>query len=521
MKPDCYAFTQRRWFIAISFIAVVCVLLVPVMSVEHMQTIDLVNHLARQFVRAEIPSGGVLSKMYTFQWMIIPDLAVDAFIAPLQHYFSIYDCGRLLVGAIIILWTFAPLALHRALWGRWSVWPLLASMVVYNGNLTWGFDAYLLTSACAVIAFAGWVATENKPAIARVAGFTLLSFVLYSGHLIAFGVFGVLVGGYELSKLYFAGDLRPSALFRRGIFLSPLFGPELLHFVYLNVTSPPAHGTDTIAFSVMDRLMTLLSPFLDGMTTVGETPHTQVALLNFLFLACVVGFLALRNSLAIHRNMIPSLVVLFVAAAIMPPKLIGVSYTHLRLPFVAVSLFLSSLEAREKKGHVYAAIAACFAVLTVVRIAFIADNWKIYDAQSKEFIARTAFIHAGEKVLVTNNRYPAAYVEHYHTASLLVIENQAFIPNLFSGTHVFHAIGDYLRLSPATATHPLDAKLLQLALDGKNPRLNEPAFSYWKTWWKDYDFVIAYQPPGHGDFYQKQLQPVSEGSFFTVYKVKK
>ena len=503
MIPAHFPFARKKWFVFGAFLALVCALLVPVLSVDHTQTIDLVNHMARQFVRTQIAAGGVLSKMYTFQWIVVPDLAIDLFVAPLQRFFSTYDCGRLLVGAIIILW------------------PLLAGMVVYNGNLTWGFAAYLLSAACAVLAFAGWVATENKPAAARIAGFALLAFLLYCGHLIAFGIFGILVGGFEISRLYFAGKLTLPSFLRRGFALSPMFVPEVLHFLYLNITFPPTHGTDTIAVSTSDRFLTLISPFVDGMSTVGDTTQTQAALLNFFFLAFVVGFLAVRNTLGINRNMILSLVVLLIVAVATPPKLLGVSLTHLRLPFVVVALFIASLEPREKKDNFYAVMAGCFVALLATRVAFITDSWKTYDAQSKEFIAKTAFIRAGDKVLVVNNRYPLSYVEHYHTASLLVIENQAFIPNLFTAAHIFHPKGDYRRLAPPTATHPMDARLLQMALDRKSPRLDEPAFSYWKKWWKDYDYVIAYQPPGQKGFYAKQLRPASEGSFFTVYKVKK
>ncbi len=513
--------SYNGWLISACFLTLWGILLTPLLSVQHPQAIDLINHLARQYVRAQIPVNQVLSNIYVFKWIIVPDLAIDLFVAPLQHFFSIYDCGRILIAMIITLWSLAPLVLHRALWGRWNLWPLLALMVVYNGNLTWGFAAYLLTSACAVIAFSSWVLTEKFSSIIRLTIFAPIAFGLYCGHLIAFGIFGVLVSCYELTRLIEANRLSAREMVNTLVFLLPLFLPEILHFLYLNIVLPPAHGTHTVMFSWPDRLMTLLSPFVDGVTTAGDEVHTQVAIFNMLFLGCVVGWLALNGKIKLHSRMLIAILILFFVAGIMPPKFIGVSFTHLRLPFVVLSLFLASIKVEKINQWSGVAISAVFAALIFTRVEQIKTNWMIYDRQSEEFITKTSRIKPGDKVLVTNNRYPASYVEHYHTASLLVIENNAFIPNLFSGTHVFHAKGDYLRLSPATATHPLNAALLQIALEGKNPKLYEPDYSYWKTWWKDYDYVVAYQPSGEKNFYPKQLDIVTEGSFFTLYKVKK
>lgn len=515
--PDRIPFTRDVRFIALCYFLTVCVMLAPVFAVEHTLTIDLINHMARQYVREVLPQGGVLAKIYMYQWTVIPYLAIDLFVAPLQKFFSLYDCARILVGTIITLWVLAPCVLHRALWGQWSLWPLLASLVVYNANLTWGFASFLLTAACAVLVFSAWILTEKKATKTRLALFSVAGFVLYCGHLFGFGLFAVLLGGYEISRLE-----KPSfgKLVKKGFYLAPLFVPAAVHFLYQSLTTPPGHGTDTLMFTWADRKTMLLSPFIDGMATVGNVAQHSVASTNFWLLLVTLAFFSLRGSLAVQRNMVLALLLLTIAALVTPPKLLGVSLTHFRLPFVVLSLLVASARVSEKRDIAYAVFGVAFAIVLTLRMCTITDNWKAYDVQSREFIAKTQFIKPGQKVLVTNRHYPLGFIEHYHTGSLLVIERQAFIPNLFSGMHIFHAIGDYQRLSPATAMHPMNAKMLQVALDRKDPKLGEPDFAYFKTWWKDYDYVIAYQTAQDKPFYPRYLKPVAKGSYFSVYKVK-
>ena len=223
-KAKAPPFYQTGWFTAVAWFGVTLALLSPLFLVQHPQNIDLINHLARQFVR-HADDASPLHKFYEFKWLLVPYLSIDAFVELFIRFFSVYTCGKILLGTVIVIWTAAPVVLYRALWGRWSAWPLFGSLVIYNASFAWGFVAYMLTAGFAVLVFAGWVATDKKNADKnwkRTALFSLLCFLIYCGHLFAFGLFGLMLGAYELSKLSAAGTVTAKKFIRRALDLAPL-----------------------------------------------------------------------------------------------------------------------------------------------------------------------------------------------------------------------------------------------------------------------------------------------------------
>ena len=522
-KTKTVSFYQTGWFAAAACIGVALALISPLFTVQYTQNIDLINHMARQFVR-HAAADSPLRHFYEFKWLLVPYLSIDAFVEIFIGCFSVYDCAKILLGAIVILWTAAPVVLYRALWGRWSVWPLLGSLVIYNASFAWGFAAYMLTAGFAVLVFAAWVATDKKDAgknWKRTGLFGLLCFLIYCGHLFAFGLFGLMLGAYELSKLAAAGPVTAPKFFRRALELAPLGLAGGVHFIYQLAFYPPLPGTETFALTTGDRLVTLFSPFIYGLDTVNGATRHLVGWWSLLLLGGAIAFFALRRRMVFHKHMPYVLIFTGVAAAIMPSQLFGISYTHYRLPFIVIALLFASMQVEVPKKHTGYALAALFVLALWGNVSHLAQSWKNHDAEVREFIEKTAVIARGKKVLLVNREFPkVAFVEHFHTGSTLVIEREDFIPNLFIGTYVFNPVGDYARLSSYNAAHPLDAAFLQQALDGQGAMPGEKDTGYWKSWWKDFDYVIAYHTAGKPALYPQLLEQVASGTYFTVYKMK-
>lgn len=520
---------EGKGFIFACYAAVTAFLLSPVLSVRFTPNIDLINHMTRHFVRRLIEQGDdFYSKVYAFQWLLVPDLGIDILAAAVMPFFDVYDSTRIAIGTVILLWTLSPAVLHRALWGRWSLWPLMASVVVYNATFTWGFMSYLLTAGFMMLVLAGWIGTDredesNARKWRRIAAFSVLSFLVYCGHLFAFGVYGLLLGGYELSKLVKQKKFLLGNLARRALELAPLCLPAIIHFVLLMMRYPPAHGSATRLPAWTDRKEALLSPFVYGLETAADHSYNLLNSAGLLLLVAVFAVNGMRRSISMHKYMAIPLLLLLAAAALIPPKLLGVAVMHPRLPFVLVAVLIASTRIVEKKT---ALVACCAAALVLAHLTLIKDvrrNWAKHDGQVQEFIAKTDVIKRGDKVLIVNHQAPFAMIDHFHTGSYLVTAHQAFIPGLFTSTHIFHSIGEYMRLAPTIPASPPNPKLLQKALsNASDVDWEQPTFSYWKTWWKDYDYVVAYRrEDDRQPLYPEYLAPVKSGSFFTVYKIKK
>lgn len=507
-----------RWAVFACYGVVTMLLLLPLLFVQHPQSVDLPNHLARQFARnMDSPA------LFEYHWMLFPYLTFDALAAALLKVGGLYVTGRIILGMAYVIWVAAPVMLHRALWKEWSLWPLLAALVVYNGNTVWGFAAYSITAGAGVLLLSAWIMTERYDEGLRgwwrVIVFSVLAFLIYLGHLTSFAVFGLLIGGYELGKLYTTKQLNVACLISRALRLAPMGLPAMIHFAYISTKYPPAQNIETRSPGFGDRLATICSPFFDGLQT--EAGHI-VAHINYFAAFVMVAsifYLLLGGRIELKPAMRPVLAVLALLALVMPALFLGISFIHYRLPFLAVSLAIAAsrvnIEAKAARVMVLA-----FLLALLFRVVMVEAIWQNYDREAQELIAKSEMIHPGNRVLVVNRRYTTAFLEHYHTGSFLVIERHAFVPNLFTVMHFFTPVGDYARLTHPSATHPINSRVLQLALD-HSPALDRPETQYFRTWWRDFDYVVAWEHDESSPLYPAQMTPVAKGSFFKIYKVKK
>lgn len=85
----------------------------------------------------------VLRQYYRNTMAAQPNLALDLIIPPLSRFVSIWTAGRIFLALTAWSLGFGCIALHRALYGHWSVWPTIGFLFVYNRLLFWGFLGYL------------------------------------------------------------------------------------------------------------------------------------------------------------------------------------------------------------------------------------------------------------------------------------------------------------------------------------------------------------------------------------------
>lgn len=211
----------------------VAVVVAPALSVRFPPLNDYPFHLARIWILDHLDDP-VVGQFYEAGNWLLPNIAMDVVALGLAR----------LVGAeagtkiFLVLWMAGLLAgpalLHRAAHGRWSVWPMLAGMLVFNGILRWGFMNFLFGVGLAFGFAAWWMWTADRrlQLWVGVVGGVLTLFC----HLAAFGVFAVIVSSYELTHCWQnRHDLRAAAI-RLTVSVLP-FLACLVGFVALSPTS--------------------------------------------------------------------------------------------------------------------------------------------------------------------------------------------------------------------------------------------------------------------------------------------
>jgi len=295
---------------AVLFAACFIVAAIPILAVETLPLFDYPNHLARMHILADYDRSTFLRQFYALDWRPIPNLAMDLIVPPLTRIMPLAAAGKIFVLAIFLLIAGGAALLHRVLFGRWSAWSLLAFLLLYNRILLWGFVNFLFGVGLALVAAALWIGLRERSAWLRLPFAALLATAIYFAHLFAFGVYVVVILGYEAARL--RQQRRLTSIAGIGALCGAIitFVPALAIFV---AARGPAGVTD-IGWSRFVRKLDLLYNIVDN-----YQPWFDIAtfvLLVALFIAVAVG-----RAITISRVMVLPLVLLCLAQLAMPNRL--------------------------------------------------------------------------------------------------------------------------------------------------------------------------------------------------------
>jgi hypothetical protein len=252
--------TRRgSWRCAVALLS--AVLLAPLLIVDVPPVLDYPNHLARLVLLAAGPDDAVLGPIFAPHWAIIPDLAIDVIGPPLLRLLPVHVAGRCLLGGILLLNFAGVLALHRALFGRLSYWPLASGLVAYNSNFLLGFLNWLIGSGLAMLCAAAWLGWRERRPIATVVAASVASIVLFFCHLMGVAFFLALIGSAEVYAMW-----RERAVLVRAVSLLPVAaGPLLLSLLTASRDAPAALHW----MNLHDKLVQAASPFINYLLPIG------------------------------------------------------------------------------------------------------------------------------------------------------------------------------------------------------------------------------------------------------------
>src|SRR3569623_2203984 len=87
-------------------------------------------------------AAGHTTKFYHLHWSLVPNLAAEILVPLVSHITGVVVATKLFLTTSIFLWVLGPGAVHRALYGRTGISPLLGAFFAYNANFIWGFLNY-------------------------------------------------------------------------------------------------------------------------------------------------------------------------------------------------------------------------------------------------------------------------------------------------------------------------------------------------------------------------------------------
>jgi hypothetical protein len=407
-----------------AFAILFAVALLPFFLCSPLPLSDYPNHLARMHIIAMLPRSADLAHYYSLDWSFVPNLAMDLIVPRFIPPLSAETATLLFTAAALFLMSSGAIALHRALYGDWSVAPFAAFLLLYNRHLLWGFLNYLFAVGMALWVMALYVRLRQRSAVLRIALFSLLSTALLVAHLHAFASYAILVGGYEISIAW--KDWRA----RRAIdWASLIIGA--LQFVlpialFFGLSTTLARSGENQFGNPIDKAVGLLDLFNDYSLPLDA--------FTFLLLFGLAAWGLATKRLRLHPLMLLPLAILSVLYLAIPHQFFS-SYGADRRLLVMIALAAVAAMRIDVSRRALGLLCAGIGLLFAVRMAVIGVNWVHARAVYAPVMEAIAQLRPGSRVAVLYGCTDTPTLQNpplEHLANMAVVKKNVYINSLFA-----------------------------------------------------------------------------------------
>ncbi len=367
---------------ALAFAAAYAVCAVPLLLAQNPPLHDYMFHIARIHILTHWQASPALQAHYVVGSFLLPNVAFDVAAVLLSHVMPLELAGRVFIGLTLALQLSGCMALYRALQGRHGLWPLAAGLFLYNWIFLFGFLNYLFGVGVLLWATAVWVKLADRPGLgARLLCGTALSLLLFFCHLIACGLFAVIVAGFEVQRAVPMLRRRRLEAVRNLLAGASIF---ILPIALFFASSTAGEAGNKTSHSLVNLLRTpaiFARALLSGDYLIDAMTVAAVA-------ACL-GILAWRGRVVVARPMALPVALLVLCYLAMPHELFGGWGADTRIPVVIVFVLIACVRPVLRDRWWEAAFAAVLGGTLLLQSAARSYDWIGYDAVIQEF--RTAF----------------------------------------------------------------------------------------------------------------------------------
>lgn len=471
---------------------------------------DYINHLARMKVISAIGSDPNLARFYEIDWQPIPNLMMDLIVPILARVVTVYHAGQIFLVMMFALIMSGMLALNRALFGRWSAFPLVAFPLLYNHVFLVGLTNYIFGIGLALWALACWVTLRERHWSLRLTVSGLFVVLLFFCHLSALGVYGVGLLAIEIYRLW----LRRAEPLPRRLIDFVATGIPFLPAVLLLLLSPTLRLAEENYWERLGKI--------DGLIYAIEV-YSDIS--AFALLAIVIAgavWAARRNLLRFHPLFWVMLAVSGTVYLAMPRVAFATYMADQRLPIAFAFMLLACADLDLRHRIVRHGFLALLVATLLVRVIEVDVSWAELSTSTSEFRASVKRIKPGSRVLVAyakpDGGDDVADFGLVHAACLAIIERSALVTTVFSvkGKQILHVRPEWRSIvDNEDGTPPSTARLL-VAADKTNP--DSP--KYWDLWPQHYDYVYLLFTESDADNPDPaHLTLMQDGTNFQLYRI--
>jgi hypothetical protein len=497
--------------------------LVPVLGFDLLPLGDMPNHLARAFILNTLATDPDLQRYYAIEWRFFSFQSTDFILPLLTKAFGLATGAKLFVAATFALLLAGTATLHRAWFGRVGLWPAAAVIFLYSFPFALGQISFLFATGLSLLLFAAWIAAIERHGALKVLVFSIASFALLLCHFFAFAAYALMLGVHALVRWW--RDRRGRDLIEAAL---PFVLPGI---VFLMSFGSSIHGR-TFYGDVFAKAVSVLAATI----TYGTWPDVVVTVA----VIAAVWLLHRRGSFWFTREMRLPILVLVVAAIAMPRMLQGVLGADLRIPCLLAFLLVAASDVALRSRRQALIFGAGVFLLLAFRVATVTDQWRVFDADYREFRAAGVEIKRGSRVMVIpfdlGRSADRPRLPYWYVASLAVIDRSVFLPHLYT-------IATPLRFTEGRAADLVGPALAARGIDW---RPAGPAFAAadaatvvqvqevirrmspwdtitnpidWSDWPEQYDYLVDLDFGANENPVPALLTEVRRGSYFALYRI--
>lgn len=501
--------TVNGWLIFGLFVACVGVATIPIFSDRYLSVNDYLNHLARGAVLLNYNSNPAFAQFFAPNWQVLPNLALDLWILGFGQVLPVEIAGKLFVAATLATMLGGTICLHRVTFAKWSLWPFLAIVLLYNRLLLVGLLNFLFGVGLWLFVLSLWIYLRPGRPLIRASALTVGALAVFFVHLFAFGILAVTIAAYEL-VVFSSGD-RP--LHKRLLDLVAGGIPFLPVIAIFVLFSPYSDASTVFRYrDIGTRILGFAAPILYDW---------RVDTACYLILFVLVAWAVLRRAIRVNWPLAAGVIALFALQFCMPNVIMTAEGGDRRLPVPMMLLAIAATDPKNASRQLRLAFVLATGAAFAFRTITVQQHWSQDQPAYAAAWAALSRIPAGARVATAfapdvSDNFSAPMIALSFIPVWNIVPQGGFTQTLFASPTQQPLIltPKYAALAAAT---PPDA-IWQAFVVGTGAAACAPASKLISAL-RGYDYVIFVDRRNFRVCDISFLQPMVDGPYVQVFRV--
>lgn len=470
------------------YVLLLIIISVPIVVTDVLPLYDYPNHIARLHILHLNGADPFINQYYTINWQFLPNLALELVTYPLVGLIGAESSGRVFLILTFVVISSGAFFLNYSLVKQFNVWPFLVFLFMYNKFFLFGFMSYNFSIGVFLWGFGLWIYFRDRNAILRLACFSIFTLVLLTMHLVGFGLFGLAIGGYELSRYIWkckSNRCLPDANFWVGALQ---FLPAIIIFFTLSPTGDNPKNID-FELSLWTLKMRTIEIFDNLIVFYGSSLGPNLTF----FIIPVLLILYFKKIIRTDNHILLPLIFMGMIYMFFPTGFLGTSWLNERLPIAVIFIISSIIITRKINLVTSKRILIGLTLFLGFYSSFLVWKWDKFDDEYNDVDVLLELIEDGSKlqtiIIYDHIDEQIFYPPILHHDSLSVIDKSIFDSNLFA----------FKNQQPINVTE----KMKPYTFTAFRSLISVVSFNKYKDeWYKkypgsmllpEYDYILTYQ----------------------------